>query len=778
MDLLARLFVRLRPLVGLFLLLVTGAATAGYLLPAKSIHPLDKYNTDIDTDLPSVGDQVTNRFDLARSDAFVVVEVDDLFRPSTVAALRAMVEGVREIEFVDTLFWVDDVPVLNVFGFADPMLPPADASALAFEQARDRVLSHPLVRGQLLSPDGKTLLMPLVYDWLAIAGAEATTAANEQRMVDEVIAEARRAIDESQATLPADEQSNIRVRLTGNVPLFLAQRSAFDRNQIFFQSLGYLLAFVLSIIMFRGVAAVFVISAAPMLSIYWALGLVRLFGFETNPLADVVMPVLISMIALTDGVHLLVHIRRQRAAGAEPIVACESAIKHVGLACWLTSLTTAIGFASLLVTETRYVREFGAACCFGVFVAFLAVVLFVPFICSTWVGRYVDRGHQGHIAAGLSSSLTRLIDWLIARRLVVTTAAVVMTVVFGWISLTLTPDNQLASAMPASSEAYQALVHTDRHLGGIEFVQLEIRWPELVGDESPQILAALREAEAILNNEPLLEFPLSVRNLLATFPGDADDLVTQASFLSLLPVDLRSFFYRPDENVAVVVVRMQDRGIAAYTPVFDRVEQQLLALSESSFAGFEFALEGRPVEVSRDLYKIVLDLRWSLCTASVIILVVLAMAYRSLKVGLVSVVPNLLPLVATGTLLVGMGQSLDMSSVCAFVVCLGIAVDDTIHFLSRFKQELATDGDGHRAIHRAMVGVGSALVMTTIILVTGFGTMLFSDLPGHRTFAAMACATIGSALVGDLLALPAILAVAWPQRSAQRQMADSFEPRK
>jgi predicted RND superfamily exporter protein len=109
---------------------------------------------------------------------------------------------------------------------------------------------------------------------------------------------------------------------------------------------------------------------------------------------------------------------------------------------------------------------------------------------------------------------------------------------------------------------------------------------------------------------------------------------------------------------------------------------------------------------------------------------------------------------------------------------MGIAVDDTIHFLSRFKQELATDGDGHRAIHRAMVGVGSALVMTTIILVTGFGTMLFSDLPGHRTFAAMACATIGSALVGDLLALPAILAVAWPQRSAQRQMADSFEPRK
>lgn len=768
MEAIASLFVRHRHLVGLFLLAVSIAAAVGYVIPPQSHHPLDKYNEDREKFEATVGERVSNSFDLAGSDAFLVVEVDELFRPDSVRALRELVKAVRNVDLVDTVFWVDEVPVLNVFGFADPMLPPDDASQQAFDQARDRVLNHPLVRGQLLSTDGKTLLMPIVYDWMALLSNDSNRRVNEERLVDEVLAAARAAVAQALEGGEPNENPKIRIRLTGDVPLFLAQREAFDRNHIVFQSLGYLLAFILSVLMFRGVAAVFVVCAAPMLAVFWALGLVQLLGFETNPLADVVMPLLISMIALTDGVHLLVHIRRRRSEGMPPLEACRSGIRSVGPACWLTSLTTAIGFASLLVTDTRYVREFGAVCCFGVFVAFVAVVLFVPYVCSTWVGRYVEYGNQSGQRLDLTAWLSRLMTPLLHRRYLVAGAAVLVVLVLTAVSLQLEPDNRLRSAMPSSSEAYQALAHCDEHLGGIEFVYITIQWPEHLDADSPRILAGIRAAEQIIDQESLLEFPLSIRNLLATFPGDPDDLVTQASFVSLLPVDLRSFFFEPDQRTATMVVRMQDRGIAAYTPVFDRVEERLAKLSSEQFDEFEFLLEGRPVEVSRDLYQIVSDLRRSLCTASVIILVVLALAYRSVKVGVVSVVPNILPLVATGGLLVATGQTLDMSSVCAFVVCLGIAVDDTIHFLSRFRQEMAMDEDTIGSIGRAMTSVGPALVMTTIILVTGFGAMLLSDLPGHRTFAAMACTTISSALVGDLIALPAILAVVWPPRRRMR----------
>ena len=112
---------------------------------------------------------------------------------------------------------------------------------------------------------------------------------------------------------------------------------------------------------------------------------------------------------------------------------------------------------------------------------------------------------------------------------------------------------------------------------------------------------------------------------------------------------------------------------------------------------------------------------------------------------------------ATGTALVCLGQNLELVSVCSFTVCLGIAVDDTIHFLTRFREEQTRGGSRDAAIRRAFVGVGTALVMTTVVLILGFATAMLSDSRAHQIFAAMGIMTIGTALLADLLFLPALL---------------------
>ena len=114
-----------------------------------------------------------------------------------------------------------------------------------------------------------------------------------------------------------------------------------------------------------------------------------------------------------------------------------------------------------------------------------------------------------------------------------------------------------------------------------------------------------------------------------------------------------------------------------------------------------------------------------------------------------------------------LGRPLEITSVCAFTICLGIAVDDTIHFLSRFRYELAIDGDVDAAIRRSFIRVGTALILSSVVLVSGFATVLTSQMPGHQVFAGMACATIAAALVGDLLILPAILATFTPRSKPQ-----------
>jgi predicted RND superfamily exporter protein len=124
---------------------------------------------------------------------------------------------------------------------------------------------------------------------------------------------------------------------------------------------------------------------------------------------------------------------------------------------------------------------------------------------------------------------------------------------------------------------------------------------------------------------------------------------------------------------------------------------------------------------------------------------------------LISIIPNVFPLAVTGTFLVLMGQSLEVVSVCAFTICLGIAVDDTIHFLTRFQEERGGAQNDYEAIQRAFTSAGTGMIMTTLVLVVGFATVVFSDMREQRIFASMGVLTLAAALVGDLILLPAML---------------------
>ncbi|MEE8451303.1 MAG: efflux RND transporter permease subunit [Thermoguttaceae bacterium] len=172
---------------------------------------------------------------------------------------------------------------------------------------------------------------------------------------------------------------------------------------------------------------------------------------------------------------------------------------------------------------------------------------------------------------------------------------------------------------------------------------------------------------------------------------------------------------------------------------------------------FAFELTGRSIVKGLYMQRLVGDLAWSLTLAAGVIFVVLSVAYRSIRIGLISVIPNLLPLAATATVRAVWDTSLDIASACALVVCLGIAVDDTIHFLTRFQHEMKTGLDVAASIRRTFVTVGNALVMTTVVMMAGFATVLTSQLPTHQSFAAMGCITLGAALLADLIILPALL---------------------
>jgi predicted RND superfamily exporter protein len=677
---------------------------------------------------------------VARGDVIVVARSDDFFKPDGADAIRAAVEALESLPYVESLLWMDRAPMLNIFGLPEPILPKRNASPARFEAAKKRALEHPLVGGQLLSPDGNTVLLLLQIDFLFVTS-------------DADIMEGLR--DTASAAAAKFPGAEIDFQITGNVPIGISSAESNRANEIKYQVIGYSMALIIAFILFRGLSSVLIVAMAPAFGVFWTLGMLHYLGYDDNPFNSVIVPVLLCMVGFTDGVHMMVQIRRHRAAGQSPADAARMAIREVGLACWLTSLTTAIGFGSLVMARHEVVREFGYCCVIGVLLTFVSVVTIIPLACASPLGRRVHSGYGRNLVDHNLQRIVSVIDFVLQRSGQVSAIAIAVTAVLAILTLQLRPDERLTGSLSAGTEPAAALAHIDQAFGGMETANVDVHWERSVKSDAGEIATVVQEVDRLLQAEPLIGHPLSIVSLIHALPGEGDPS-TRMSLLELLPPPLKRAYYTPEHRRAQVSFRLQDLGIARYGPVFERLEQGLESI-QREHPDFTVTLSGGAVRRWQNLYKIVVDLARSLGTASLIIFGVLTLVYRSLRLGMISVIPNVFPLAVTGFVLWLAGQSIELVSVCAFTVCLGIAVDDTIHFLTRYQEESASVADRKLAIRNAFVGVGTALVMTTVVLVIGFSTALLSDARDHRIFAMMGILTIGSALFADLVFLPALL---------------------
>lgn len=748
-----------RPGISIFLLLViTAISLLGYQssslfdeLFGAEAHETDGAEAGEVFDTPPDVQSVS----LNNADAILVAESKQFFTPKGAKAMRAVVEALESLPHVDSVFWLDEIPVINIFGLPEPLLPQNNSSPTIFNAAKKKAHNHPLVAGQFLSDDGEMMLLMINFDYLMIEDDRSC-----KELLDEV------------ATTTADSFAGVEIDFltTGRVPFFLTAIETHESNRLKYQIIAYSMIAIMSLILFRGFTAVLIVAIAPAIGVFWTLGIIRFFDFQDSPFNDVVLPILISLVGFTDGVHLIVQIRRNRAGGLSAFEAAKKGIHQVGLACGLTSLTTAIGFGSLSLAHHEIVREFGGACVIGVVLTFVAVITVIPLACASWLGNRVHIGHDKGLIDKNLNRISHIIDWVLQRTKLLSILGILTTFVLIAISLTLTPDERQANALPDSSDAAVAIRKLDKAMGGLEFSSVDIRWAADIDERDPVVLEVISKIDDFLDGEELIGHPLSIRNFLDALPGEGAD-ADRMSMLELLPPPLKRAFYTPEYRTANVSFRVQDLGIASYGAVFQRLTNHLDSL-RLEYPKFEFGLSGPAIWRWENLYQIVVDLATSLGTASFIIFVVLSLAYQSFRVGLISIIPNLFPLAVAGTYLVCSGQNLEIVMVCAFTCCLGIAVDDTIHFLTRYLEERKQADSEEVAIRNAFTGVGTALIMTTTVLVAGFLTVQFSDAREHRIFASMGAITVAAALFGDLIFLPAILA-RFNRRKADSNESDS-----
>lgn len=656
----------------------------------------------------------------------------DIFDAESLTALESLAGRLRAIEGVDDVRSIFDIRRQGTAGVVLPVIPrtsdPLDAESLA--RAKARASGHPLVAGHLLSADASSSL--LLVQLSATADRPPASSAVVAR-IEAVLAES------------APAEGPLALELTGLPALREQATRALRHDMLMFNSIGLVLAVMLSAVVARSLRSTVVASLPPFIGAIWALGTLGLLGAPVNILTSVV-PSLALVVGTCDSIHFIEDMRRSARRGIDPLAASSGAIRRIGMACGLTSIVTAIGFASLAVARIEAVRTFGIAAAIGALASFMAVTLLTPLIASTRFCSGLRLGRSSPLAGRVANVLAAL-SVRHARPLVVLACS--LTAALAFVGSGLDADTRIIDSLPSGAPASQALARVDTEFGGVMGVDVVVEWPTDVDWRDPAVLDALALAEAAVGREAGISRTISLSTVAAGMPPRVR---------RRLDLDSVSDLVSPESRMALVRARVADLGSRRLEEIYDRVDTSLARL-EQDRPGWRFRLAGMSVVSARNIRQLVRDLGSSLMVEVLVIGCILAVAFRSPLAGIVSMLPNIFPLVVIAALLVITGRSLDPATVIVFNVCLGLAVDDTVHVLSALTRNRKEGVSIGSAVRRAVSEMGNAVVIGGVVLTVGFAAVTASSVPSLAGFGVLACAAVASATVAELLFLPALLVV-------------------
>ncbi len=671
----------------------------------------------------------------ADDNSIILVLEGNLFTPGFSRALRGFVDEAQKSSSV-----VSTLSILDVPGPGNtPLLPPPDADLVRFEKAKSVALNHPFATGHLVSATGETILVTLE---LVEDGPQ-------------TISKIRPVYEELQVLKNRwFEGLPFGASFAGSVAVRVETLSGV-RNEFFqITALGALIAMLVAFLLFRGPATTLIVSAGPGLAVLWTLGLMGWLEMNIEGISTP-LPAIVFVVAFANSVHLMIDIRRSRRQGQSAPDASRNAVANLGMACMLTSLTTTIGFASLIMAETDSVQRFGLATAAGSVLGLFSNLTVVPLLASTMTRprrRSPEKEPGERQPQGLLVTLARFIT---AFSLPLTFLALGLTAVLIWSATQLKSDIVWTETLPSDSEVTRAMNRADQEFGGIMQVPIIVTWDQSTSFGNPRMLKLLDELETLIEANPTFGPSLSILNFLPesiqSLPPPALEQAT-----SLIPGEVSQRLLRTDLRRTIITLRLPNTGVASTRPALQQLQKDLSSL-QARYPGFSLHVTGSAVIAAENMSNVIRDLVRSLSFASITVFLVLTIALRSLTLGLLSIIPNAFPLLFNAGLLYHLDKPLQISSVLTFSICLGIAVDDTIHFLIRFLRERREGADVRLALMRSFETVGLALLITTAIVSSAFLAAMTSSMPGIAFFGGLACSAMIAALVGDLVFLPALL---------------------
>lgn len=535
------------------------------------------------------------------------------------------------------------------------------------------------------------------------------------------------------------------------------------REVIVSSGVAAILVFLAMFFIFRKTWTIVIAMTSIALALLFFFGFLGWTGRPLNAMAAL-YPVLMIIVGTSDVIHILTKFQAELRKGLDKWDAWTVTVRQIGLATLLTSLTTAVGFASLFTSRIGPIREFGLNAAIGVGIAYLTVIFFTgAALLSFEPGQILSDQPRKRSWEGLMQR-TNVITRKYSRAILIITGLFLMWCFWGISQITT--NYRIEDQMPRNSKITEDFLYFEEEFTGFRPYELAVQTAPGHRITDYDVLREMDRVETYLKEQPLIRSVQSVTDVYRSirrmenqnrveayrFPEDSLEFARQSRYTRLMPREALAVLVSSDSTKGRISARVADAGADEIREMSEGLFAYIRENSDSSLV--HFRLTGTGVIVDKNAQYVRESLVWGLGLALIAVSILMALLFRQAVLLIIALIPNLVPLIFAGAVLGWLGIELEAGISIVFAIVFGIAVDDTIHFLSKYKLIRQEGYTREAAIATTFAETGKAIVLTSLILFFGFLVLFFSIHPPSVIVGLLISITLLSALVADLFLLP------------------------
>ena len=566
-----------------------------------------------------------------------------------------------------------------------------------------------------------------------------------------------------------EQKYNLDVRISG-MPYVRTKYSETIKAELGkFLILALIVTSLIFFLFFRSFRATLISIIAVSVGVMWTLGIVGILEYELTVLTAIIPPLII-VIGMPNCIFLINKYQHELNKHGDKSLSLQKVITKIGNVTLMTNVTTASGFATFITTDSKLLNEFGLVASLSILSIFILCLLIIPIVYS-----FLPKPDEKHLEHQNKKWINNLLNWMVSvvktKRIEVYIISVVLLAlsIIGIYKIEIS--GSFIDDMPRNTEFFDDILYYEKEFNGILPLEIYIDSKRKKSITKLSTIKKMEIVENLITKFPELSRPISVVSLVkyskqAFYNGNPkyyqvptsqeNSFILSYAKNSTSDVDLLNNFVDSTGQYTRITTFMKDMKIER----MERIEEELNAEIEKVMPSdrFEVFLTGKAYLFQKGTYFLVENLVWSLGLAVVLISLFMAYLFRNFRMIIISLIPNLLPLLITAGLMGFIGIPIKPSTILIFSIAFGISVDDTIHFLAKYRQELQENKwQVKKSVYNSVRETGLSMFYTSIVLFFGFSVFIVSNFGGTVALGSLVSGTLLLAMLSNLLLLPSLL---------------------